>query len=303
MTWMQSTVQLTEARNGDLYRQREWWPRQRLVPDRANPARGSYRDGGGKARGGAWHRGRLSVQLPPWQWLDRRRITAKTRRLLRTGSPPRLSNHFGDNDFGGAAFQNNLERGFIADPDREMLAVAAATPFVSDLNPAGSPRPRQDSSAYLIRTEDGTEFGYQYRTGRRNVAGLTDLGKTLIRGDDQRGMIIDIDHMSARSKADVIDICDKTTGKYPVMAGHVGFVEISKGQKSHEGQLLPGEVERIRLLGGTDWRPFRIKANGTEIITWRTVDRTPIPHTSGEHVQHVCASLRGTPLPKCREDP
>ena len=133
--------------------------------------------------------------------------------------------HFGNNGFGGTAFQNMLER----DADGG---------FISPVNPATTLL-----NVYEVETEDAKAYGYEFRTGRRNRAGLTSLGKSLIRGLIAHGMVIDVDHMSARSKADVFDICE--AAKYPVVAGHVGFVEISNGDKSHEGQLLPAEVERI----------------------------------------------------------
>jgi hypothetical protein len=62
--------------------------------------------------------------------------------------------HFGDNGFGGTAFQNALIR-------------AAEFPGVSALNPLGT------IGAYTIQTEDARALGYRYRTGRRNVRGLS----------------------------------------------------------------------------------------------------------------------------------
>ena len=91
-------------------------------------------------------------------------------------------------------------------------------------------------------------MGYTYRTGRRNVQGLTDLGKTLIRELVNCGMIIDIDHMSAYARADTLAICEQLD--CPVVSGHTGFVGLSLGDKRHEGQLTDPEIERIRNLGG-----------------------------------------------------
>jgi microsomal dipeptidase-like Zn-dependent dipeptidase len=148
--------------------------------------------------------------------------------------------HFGNNGFGGTAFQNNLERGsLVEDPGNPLNTPGAANPF----NPGVTAL-----APYHVMTEDGRPFGYEARTGRRNIQGLTGLGKTLIREMIARGMIIDVDHMSARSKADTFDICE--AAHYPVVSGHTGFAEISHGDKSHEGQLLPEELERIRRLGG-----------------------------------------------------
>ena len=137
--------------------------------------------------------------------------------------------HFSNNGFGGTAFQNALIRSTGGGP-------------VSGRNPLGT------IGAYEIQTEDAQSLGYAYRTGRRNVQGLTDLGRALIRGLITRGMVIDVDHMSAYAKADTFDICEALG--CPVMSGHSGFIDISLGDKRHEGQLTDGEVERIRKLGG-----------------------------------------------------
>jgi hypothetical protein len=75
--------------------------------------------------------------------------------------------HFSNNGFGGTAFQNGLE----FDP---------AFPFAPPMSPSPV-NPLGTQLAYPVRTEDGRALGYEYRTGRRNVQGLTNLGKTLIR--------------------------------------------------------------------------------------------------------------------------
>jgi microsomal dipeptidase-like Zn-dependent dipeptidase len=121
-------------------------------------------------------------------------------------------------------------------------------------------------------------YGYEARMGRRNVQGLTKLGKTLTREFIERGMIIDVDHMSARSKADTLEICEEMG--YPVVAGHVGFVEISRKEKSHEGQLLPSEVERIHRLGGMV-AVIVHQGDAGEITTWQGPGQPLIPHTCG----------------------
>lgn len=177
--------------------------------------------------------------------------------------------HFADNGFGGTAFQNATERGYIA----EYPAHPWNSPTtISPLNPVPT------LGFYPVWTEDARAFGYEYRTGRRNVRGLTNLGKTLIREMMARGMTFDVDHMSARSKADTLAICEAQD--YPVLSGHTGFVEICRGGKRHEGQLLPEEVERIRKLGGM---VAIIAHQGTqeEIITWQGSGQPVIPHTCG----------------------
>ena len=196
--------------------------------------------------------------------------------------------HFGNNGFGGTAFQNGLEWAQRAERPGE------SDHGVSPLNPLWT------QTAYQVLTEDATASGYEYRTGRRNVQGLTDLGKTLIREMIARGMIIDVDHMSARTKVDTLDICE--AANYPVVSGHTGFVEISNGDKRHEGQLLPEEVERIRKLGGmVNIIPHQGDLH--QIKTWAGPGQTVIPHicgnTSNTFVQaylYAVSKMQGAPI-------
>jgi microsomal dipeptidase-like Zn-dependent dipeptidase len=167
--------------------------------------------------------------------------------------------HFGNNGFGGTAFQNSLERS-------------------ENPSPAGKGLNPLSKYIYKLQTEDGRAEGYEYRTGQRNVQGLTDLGKTLIREMIIRGMIIDVDHMSERSRADTLDICEGVG--YPVVSGHTGFVEIANGAKAHEGQLLPAEVERIRKLGGMV-AVILHQGDLNEIKTWQRTGQPIIPHVCG----------------------
>ncbi|MBA2715418.1 MAG: membrane dipeptidase [Rubrobacteraceae bacterium] len=173
--------------------------------------------------------------------------------------------HFANNGFGGTGFQNDTE--MAVDPD----SLGQGMP--STVNP------RSFAHQYPVATEDAREFGYELRTGRRNVQGLTGLGKTLIREMISRGMTFDVDHMSARSKADVFDICE--AADYPVLSGHTGFIEMCIGEKRHEGQLLPEEVERIRKLGGMV--AINVHQGDLEqIAAWQGPNgQAVVPHTCG----------------------
>lgn len=138
--------------------------------------------------------------------------------------------HFADNAFGGTSFDKFLHYDPSKAGDLDTLEGIALP--------------------YPVKTEEASQqpFGYQYRGGRRNVQGLTELGKFAIREMMSRGMIIDIDHMSFNSRSDTLDIAESLN--CPVVSGHTGFIEISIGNKKHEGQLLAGEIERIRKVGG-----------------------------------------------------
>jgi len=191
--------------------------------------------------------------------------------------------HFSDNGFGGTALQNDLEYDSSSGVFSNPIAAWA--------------------QSYDITTQPATGFGYAYRGARQNVLGLTPLGKILIQEMATRGMIIDVDHMSAKSKADTLDICEAVPGGYPVVAGHAGFVEISRGNKAHEGQLLAAEIDRIRRVGGM-LGVILHQGDLDEIVTWNgDATRTVVDHVSGntsntflQAYQYAASKMAGGPV-------
>lgn len=95
--------------------------------------------------------------------------------------------------------------------------------------------------------------GYEYQRDPTKSAicgarGLTDIGKFLVKELIRKKMIIDIDHMSTLARNDALTIAEMY--KYPVISGHTGFFDVSKGAARHEGNLKANEVKRIWELGG-----------------------------------------------------
>lgn len=81
-----------------------------------------------------------------------------------------------------------------------------------------------------------------------NRKALTDAGQDLILQMMNKGMMIDVDHMSARTKDAVLSLAEGRC--YPVVSSHCGLTDISSGQKNHEGQMSKDHVRRLRALGG-----------------------------------------------------
>jgi microsomal dipeptidase-like Zn-dependent dipeptidase len=81
-----------------------------------------------------------------------------------------------------------------------------------------------------------------------NARGLEGRGRFLVEEMMKRGLVIDVDHMSAKMIEGVLDLAEQRG--YPVVSGHTGFTELSLGQKRSEAQKTPAQVERIRDLGG-----------------------------------------------------
>lgn len=166
--------------------------------------------------------------------------------------------HFADNAFGGTAFQNGLQF--------EGVSIAIPTPLGVLETP------------YEINTEDGRDLGYQYRGGKKNVRGLTDLGAVLLQELIAHGMLFDVDHMSYKSRAAALDIAE--AANYPIISGHSGYIDVCRGDKRHEGQLTAGEVERIRGLGGMI-APIIAQGGLATVASWTRPDGTSIPHVCG----------------------
>jgi microsomal dipeptidase-like Zn-dependent dipeptidase len=188
--------------------------------------------------------------------------------------------HFGDNAFGSAGFQNALN--FAVDG-------SAANPAVN----FGS------LAVYGMFTEDGQSAGYEYRTGRRNSAGLSSLGLTLLHSLMAHGIMIDVDHMSQHSRAQTLELVERY--QYPVVSGHAGFIDICHGAKRHEGQMTGPEVERI-YAGGGMVAPIIRQGDREEVDTWRG-SATAIEHVQGstsnswvQAYRYAVAQGKGAPV-------
>ena len=136
--------------------------------------------------------------------------------------------HFIDNSIGGAAFDKELTvpRGTYVDPGIGAL-----------------------KHPYRMDVRDCSPT-YRRQGGKCNQRGLTPLGREVIIGMAQRGLIIDVDHMSEVSFNETMNILTP----YPVVSGHTGFVELalnaSDPDKSHEGNMTLERLNRIQQSGG-----------------------------------------------------
>jgi microsomal dipeptidase-like Zn-dependent dipeptidase len=137
--------------------------------------------------------------------------------------------HLRDNAYGGAAFALGLHW-------------SRRHPPFSSVNPFPVlPVYRMDTSA-------GARGGYDYRAGHTNRRGLSPLGSHLIRLLMSHHMMIDVDHMSAASRADTLRLAEEAG--YPVVAGHTELLGAADPGYRSERLLTDDEVRRIGRLGG-----------------------------------------------------
>lgn len=134
--------------------------------------------------------------------------------------------HFKDNSVGGASYDKSLQ------VPRGTPAIGPMHPYEMDVRPCAPP--------------------YRRAGGRCNALGLTRLGGVVLRGMMNKGMIIDVDHMSELAFNAVLSLAEAQ--HYPVVSGHTGFVDLAAatpdGEKSHEGNLTLQRLQRIRNVGG-----------------------------------------------------
>ena len=82
-----------------------------------------------------------------------------------------------------------------------------------------------------------------------NNRGLTPLGDTLVTGMMDRGMMIDLDHMS-KDTFDAVLAKAEQRAYSGVVAGHTTLLKVLGGQMRIEGALPDANVTRIGALGG-----------------------------------------------------
>lgn len=103
----------------------------------------------------------------------------------------------------------------------------------------------------MIATKLGVPYReYDSMPAHCNQRGLdAKFGRSAIAALMDAKMIIDVDHMSALMRDEVLKIAEqrKHAG---VVSGHAGFTELFQGEKKHEGQLTLKEVKRVVALGG-----------------------------------------------------
>jgi microsomal dipeptidase-like Zn-dependent dipeptidase len=83
-----------------------------------------------------------------------------------------------------------------------------------------------------------------------NALGLTIAGNLFMTKLMDKGMLIDIDHMSAKAIDDAFLLADNRGG-YPFMVGHGLFNEVyATGRNRHERMRTPAQLAKIKSYGG-----------------------------------------------------
>lgn len=161
--------------------------------------------------------------------------------------------HVADNSFGGAAIYDDsfdlLNEWLRREPYEEIIDSTVSfelgrRPLLGVMRKLAGLRERRP----YVQVGAGQ--------GHANSKGLTELGKVFLREAMKRGLIIDIDHMSARAIDDALSVAKEL--RYPVISSHSSFRELGLTRAEapdgaglrHESMKTPEQVDAILSLGG-----------------------------------------------------
>jgi microsomal dipeptidase-like Zn-dependent dipeptidase len=107
---------------------------------------------------------------------------------------------------------------------------------------------------------NGTFLGH---VNIRTASGLTSLGEFAVKAMMQRGMIIDVDHMSNRAVNDVLTMAEAIPGGgYPLVSGHSAIRD--RNRFNAENSRSRTQLQRIGCLQGM----FGLGTDGAEAYDW-----------------------------------
>jgi microsomal dipeptidase-like Zn-dependent dipeptidase len=196
-------------------------------------------------------------------------IKAEIDRLFNMGVRYIFPIHITNNAFGGTALYNktfNIANKY--NTGSAFVPEVVSTPYTKIAYRLESPFTpiRQDALAGIAMAVKGAVLPAQIMPdnpnnypsylpgpaanyGNRNSVGITAKGQVAVRYMMQKGMIIDIDHMSEKAAEFVLGIAQQYN--YPVNSGHNGFREIPGGSSvSNENGRTNDQVKQIYELGG-----------------------------------------------------
>lgn len=99
-------------------------------------------------------------------------------------------------------------------------------------------------------TTDSFTLGFDVDASCRNTRGLTEEGRLLIQAMMDRGMLIDLAHLSERSVEDAYELAEQNT-YYPLYISHGHFREIMNPKSASNEKTTPASViQMLRRTGG-----------------------------------------------------
>ncbi len=113
-------------------------------------------------------------------------------------------------------------------------------------------------------TTGAVTLGFDVDADCKNIRGLTDEGKQLITEMMDRGMLLDVAHMSERGVHDVHDLA-VAREHYPIYISHGHFREIMTKERQREEKTTPADIiQMLRETGGM----FGLRTGHEEVSTY-----------------------------------
>jgi microsomal dipeptidase-like Zn-dependent dipeptidase len=112
----------------------------------------------------------------------------------------------------------------------------------------GQELPLMQFIAGLFGFGQGVLFPVRLEAASCNSFGLFPLGRTLIRRMMDRGMIVDVDHMSNFALDDTIALAQERGG-YPLAASHTLFFGLNAQEIRHERMRTAGQLAAMNAMG------------------------------------------------------
>ncbi len=162
--------------------------------------------------------------------------------------------HLSDNDFGGAAIYEDSFGTFQKWFRNEGFCLETAPPGSGISYEYGYDWWDDLQTSLFADLPPGAGPRCNAPAPHRNRTGLTALGEFAIRKMWERGMIVDIDHMSERMRLEVFDLAETTTSS--LISGHTGFRAQAPqnphnhGDRGNENSKTRNDLDAIRELNG-----------------------------------------------------
>jgi hypothetical protein len=178
--------------------------------------------------------------------------------------------HLSDNVFGDTAIYNSFFNvvnrretgsfwtvGCAGASDEIGFRSLSIPSVITPLLPPGFPQVPQAPNCVA---SNGAFLGH---VNTRTSGGLTSLGEFAVKAMMQRGMIIDVDHMSNRAVNDVLTMAEAIPGGgYPLVSGHSAIRD--RNRFNAENSRSRTQLQRIGCLQGM----FGLGTDGAEAYDW-----------------------------------
>ena len=126
-------------------------------------------------------------------------------------------------------------------------------------------------------------------TASCNKNGLSSLGRVLVKKLMDKGIIVDVDHMSNKSLNDTLKLAKDRAYPAPLIASHVQFFDLNEKKVTHERMRTAQQLFDIKGTGGMI--AAMLKDDGLDVPD-RLEKKDSVPYITTKHAQTVDDTCR-----------